>query len=292
MDDQLNNVGKVASSLSRNPNGIIALFIVLIYGMASLVTGFASGFSPAERLPLIYFLTIFPVLVFVAYIWLVSNHSGRLFAPGDFKNEDNFIKVQQLNAVTFQRESDLKVIPSEPVLRGSAVKEKADMALKGWIKSGDSPFDYEVGIDLSATYNGAASANIKSNGSPKGFGTLMQVFNAEKYRGKRLKMSGSAKSEGVRNWAGFWMRIDERNRNAVSFDNMQDRPIKGTTVWTTYQIVLDVPERSTQVAFGLLLDGVGQVWLSDIQFEVVSDDVPTTGQSNIPDGPINLDFQE
>lgn len=83
-----------ARSLSRNPLGIIALFIVLVYGFASLVTAFAGSFTHEERLPLIYFLVFFPVLVLVIFAWLVSVHSGKLFAPADFKNEENYVKMQ------------------------------------------------------------------------------------------------------------------------------------------------------------------------------------------------------
>jgi hypothetical protein len=89
MSYETKNFGETAKSLARNPLGIIALFIVLVYGFASLITAFAGVLSPAERLPLIYFLIGFPILVLVAFSWLVSKHSGKLFAPSDFKNEDN-----------------------------------------------------------------------------------------------------------------------------------------------------------------------------------------------------------
>lgn len=94
MSDQLQDFGNIAKGLARNPLGIIALFIVLVYGFAALVTTFNSSFSPAERLPLIYFLVIFPVLVLGVFTWLVSAHSNKLFAPSDFKNEDNYVKMQ------------------------------------------------------------------------------------------------------------------------------------------------------------------------------------------------------
>lgn len=87
-----------AKGLARNPLGIIALFIVLVYGFASLVTAFAGSFTYDERLPLIYFLILFPVLVLAVFAWLVSKHSGKLFAPADFKNEENYVKMQ-LSAV-------------------------------------------------------------------------------------------------------------------------------------------------------------------------------------------------
>ncbi len=98
MTDQIKSFGQVATGLSRNPLGIIALFIVLVYGFASLVTAFGGGLSITERLPLIYFLIVFPILVLGVFTWLVSKHSGKLFAPRDFKNEDNYVKMQ-LSAV-------------------------------------------------------------------------------------------------------------------------------------------------------------------------------------------------
>ncbi|MBI3407613.1 MAG: response regulator [Planctomycetes bacterium] len=94
MTDQVKTFGDTAKSLARNPLGIIALFIVMVYGFAAMVTAFAGAFTAAERLPLIYFLIIFPVLVLGVFAWLVSRHSGKLFAPSDFRNEENYVKMQ------------------------------------------------------------------------------------------------------------------------------------------------------------------------------------------------------
>jgi CheY-like chemotaxis protein len=90
--------GDTAKALARNPLGIIALFIVLVYGFACLVTAFSNSFTPAQKTPLVYFLVIFPVLVLGVFSWLVSRHSGKLFAPSDFRNEDNYVRMQ-LSAV-------------------------------------------------------------------------------------------------------------------------------------------------------------------------------------------------
>ena len=94
MSNDTKSFGENAKSLARNPLGIIALFIVLVYGFASLVTAFAGSFTSAERLPLVYFLIGFPVLVLGVFAWLVSRHSGKLFAPSDFKDEENYVKMQ------------------------------------------------------------------------------------------------------------------------------------------------------------------------------------------------------
>jgi CheY-like chemotaxis protein len=94
----MKNFAETAKGLARNPLGIIALFIVLVYGFASLVAAFSGSFSSAERVPLIYFLILFPVIVLGAFTWLVSKHSGKLFAPSDFRDEDNYVRMQ-LSAV-------------------------------------------------------------------------------------------------------------------------------------------------------------------------------------------------
>jgi CheY-like chemotaxis protein len=93
MTDPTGEFGNIAQKLARNPLGIIALFIVLVYGIAGLVTGFSGSFPTSERLPLIYFLVAFPVLVLGVFTWLVSRHSNALFAPSDFRNEDNYVKA-------------------------------------------------------------------------------------------------------------------------------------------------------------------------------------------------------
>jgi cytochrome c oxidase subunit IV len=88
MDNQVEGFGKVAAGLARNPLGIIALFIVLVYGFACLVTAFAGSFSEVERLPLIYFLVTFPILVLCIFSWLVSRHSGTQLSPHFFERQN------------------------------------------------------------------------------------------------------------------------------------------------------------------------------------------------------------
>lgn len=138
MGDQLRNFGETAKGLARNPLGIIALFIVLVYGFASLVTAFAGSFTAAERLPLIYFIILFPVLVLIVFAWLISKHSGKLFAPSDFRDEENYVKmhmavVASLGAATAKggsttSESEIEKIVEVVRATGPARAEGGD----GW----------------------------------------------------------------------------------------------------------------------------------------------------------------
>ncbi len=94
-------------------------------------------------------------------------------------------------------------------------------------------------------------------------------------------------------WAGLWFRVDGPNNTTLAFDNMEQRAIKGTTDWTRYEIVLDVPNEAQRLAFGVLLAGGGQVWMDDLRFEVVPTTVKTTGQGMVElPAPTNLNFEK
>jgi hypothetical protein len=92
---ELKDFGNTAQSLSKNPLGIIALFIVLIYGFAALVVGFSSNLNTNERLPIIWFLVIFPIIVILVFAWLVSCHYEKLYGPKDYGNAKLFLETLQ-----------------------------------------------------------------------------------------------------------------------------------------------------------------------------------------------------
>ncbi len=169
----------------------------------------------------------------------------------------------------------------------------------GWFSAGSKPQSYEMGIDKGAGQSGKNAATIKSKDfTIDGFGTLMQQSSPDKYLGKRVRMTGYVKTENVASWAGLWLRIDQSgSQQPLSFDNMQSRPIKGTTGWEKYEIVLDIPGNASLMAFGMLLDGTGQVWFDNITFEIVDHSVQTTDAKNVKNpatqsAPVNLDFEK
>ncbi len=169
---------------------------------------------------------------------------------------------------------------------------------KGWMVAGSHPNCYEMGLSEDTKHSGTRCAHIRSTKSVNGFGTLMQSVSPDGYIGKRIRLSAYIKSEDVADWAGVWMRIDA-GKEVIGFDNMQDRPIDGNTEWTKHEIILDVPEKSTNISFGVLLSGTGSVWFDDFELETVSKDVKTTGDLNRScgiryqnDQPINMDFSD
>lgn len=85
---------KNAKEMARNPLGIIALFISLIYGFASLLlNSSADKLTLAERWPLIAFIVVFPLLVLGVFYRLVTHHHGKLYAPGDYDKDRSFMRT-------------------------------------------------------------------------------------------------------------------------------------------------------------------------------------------------------
>ena len=167
--------------------------------------------------------------------------------------------------------------------------------IDGWILAGNKPNSYAIGLDKSVYKTGSASAFLESTDKKiEGFGTLMQTCGADEYLAKRIKMTAYIKSEDVSDWAGMWLRVDSKQgKRSLSFDNMQDRPIKGDNDWTLCEIILDVPEESGTLNFGVLLSGTGKVWFDNIKFEVVDKlETKPTKVDMMNRKPSNLDFGE
>lgn len=168
----------------------------------------------------------------------------------------------------------------------------------GWFKAGNKPGSYDMGISPGAGQDGNNAATIKSiENQNVGFGTLMQQCKPGKFLGKRVKMSAFVKSENVTAWAALWMRVDQADsKQSLAFDNMHNRPIKGTTDWTRYEIELDVPPNASLIAYGAMLSGTGQIWFDKVTFEITGEYKPQTDGAEkkraTQEEPTNLDFEK
>ena len=89
--NDLNDFGNIAQKLARNPLGIIALFVVLIYGIACLTFSFAKNI-PVELISwCIIFIIVYPLIVLVVFYRLVTKHHTKLYAPEDFPRPGDFV---------------------------------------------------------------------------------------------------------------------------------------------------------------------------------------------------------
>ena len=75
--------------------------------------------------------------------------------------------------------------------------------------------------------------------------------------------------------AQLWLRVDGRTV-ALAFDNMDARPVQGTTPWSNYTVSLDVPQGAVAVAFGVILKWGGTVWADDFTLTLSAEGTEST----------------
>jgi hypothetical protein len=166
-----------------------------------------------------------------------------------------------------------------------------------WQRTGTRAHNYDAGLlpeDMNHEGNRVVELRLRPDAAElAGFGTVMQSIAATRYLNRRVRFSAMARTWEVTGWAGLWLRIDGPG-GVIALDNMQERPLRGTTGWTEAEIVLDVPPEATELHFGVLLDGAGAVDLTRPRFDVVGKDVPVTRRpfqtAALPEEPQALDF--
>ena len=170
--------------------------------------------------------------------------------------------------------------------------------INGWMFASTVQDKYRLVMDHAIFNTGTQSASIQSTADEYDAGdyaTILQQFSTKHYIGKRVRLSGFIRTHEVSGWCGLWLRIDSTMGATLKIDNMQDRPISGTTEWNHYACVLDVPENGGIISIGMLLYGPGQAWLDNVSFQEVDRSIPATDftpSEVYPEHPVNLTFEE
>ena len=144
----------------------------------------------------------------------------------------------------------------------------------GWLTS-DVDTGFHVGIDENTARSGSKSAIVRAKKpNPQLHNTIFQAIRADGYRGKRIRVSGYLKTEGA-DVGWLWVRVDSSD-GTLRMDNMQNRPARGTTDWTRYDLVIDIPDDALGFSYGVGLTGNGAAWADDFSVEIVDRSVATT----------------
>jgi hypothetical protein len=150
-----------------------------------------------------------------------------------------------------------------------------------WSATGTNPEDYEMGGDPLVAHGAAGGGYLRSAApAPRTFAAFAGVTEARPFLGRRLRLSAFVRAEGVQGWSGLCLRIDGPNGTMLGFDNMGNRPIKGTADWKRYDVVLDVPANAVGVFYGIILEGSGRTWIDGVTLEPVGTDVSSTSMAN------------
>jgi len=112
--------------------------------------------------------------------------------------------------------------------------------------------------------------NVLTGGT--GAGILNQGIEAKSYRGKKIKLKASVRTDvkGVGNQAQLWMRVDRAGGIMGFFDNMSNRPILSDE-WKEYEIEGQVDDDAVMVFFGAILGGNGRAWFDEFQVLVMDE---------------------
>lgn len=120
---------KGAKDLARNPLGIVALFISLIYGFASLLLGAsADKLESLERWPLLLFIVSFPFAVLFVFYKLVTEHHGKLYSPSDYKTDDSFLRTLSAEEKEKKLEEDAKEATGDVFIEKQEEVDKQDIS--------------------------------------------------------------------------------------------------------------------------------------------------------------------
>jgi len=155
---------------------------------------------------------------------------------------------------------------------------------RGWSANQSEPGQYHVGLDRQALFQGKPRLSLRSLVvEPKGSITVMQEFDAKKYRGVRVRLTGFLRSENLATRASLWLIAAGGD---LEFPQSSGVLVSGTKPWKKHEVVMDVPEAAGVIRIAVELMGSGSLWAANLGFEGVSSQVPLTE----PRRPQNLSF--
>jgi hypothetical protein len=138
-----------------------------------------------------------------------------------------------------------------------------DTPLQGW---GGGPVA-TIARDTTVVLTGQASARIHRDAGAEGrFTSITRSFPAS-VAGGSIELRGFIRTEGVTEFAGFWIRQDNRDER-VQFAHMQDRGVNGDTPWTEHTISSPLDPDARTIFVGALMAGQGTAWFDSLQILV------------------------
>lgn len=104
------------------------------------------------------------------------------------------------------------------------------------------------------------------------YGTVYQRFDANRYRGKKVKFSANIKTDLANDSSEVRLFINEYNRNRKSnqVEMMGENPITKAD-YENYEIEITISKDAFFISIGFTLLGIGNLYVDNVKFEVIDD---------------------
>jgi len=143
-----------------------------------------------------------------------------------------------------------------------------------------------VRLDKQNTYREQASLHLHA----AGWAQVLQEISAANYRGHRVMFRGVAKVEKMPAGALMYVRVDGPGTSEFASATTEKQSVKfsGTTDWRNFSLVVNVPKQAQDLLLGLAANGPGDLWVADMEFKVVDNNVPLSPEESGMDQPGNV----
>lgn len=145
----------------RNPLGVIAMFVSFAY--VSMVVSFTIGIDKlngaSERLPIIWFLILFPLIIFIAFILLIIFCNEKLFGPLDYRDDSSFILM---NRHEIETKAEDKVRETNKIIKTSNANKSNNSTFLLYSNPVYSTIQHNVVAKLSGQIGVFFNENVKT----------------------------------------------------------------------------------------------------------------------------------
>ncbi len=144
----------------------------------------------------------------------------------------------------------------------------------GWASWSPLFYPYDDVIDDTVAQSGRQSLKSHYSGpSPwtpqQGNGGISREIPAAEVAGRQVRFSGYIRSEAItEGYAGLLLFAFRANGSFAAGVDMFENGITGTTPWTRYEVVIDIPTDPQRVVLGAELTGSGTAWFDHFELEV------------------------
>lgn len=207
-----------------------------------------------------------------------AEHAEKFFEPADPRRAYDVLAFVETTTAARPNEAGRRPrsLKREPAAHAANLELAGGGDVpEGWYWSASRPVHaHAVALSDEVSPAGGRSVRIARASAPWrwGEGRLEQMFEAQAWRGKRLRFGAAARAEVQGPGAGAQIYAEVRPKPPegvpwimpATAAAMIEQPVRSPQ-WQRYAVEIDVPEDAHSIVIGLALAGNGAAWFADIE---------------------------